>query len=134
MSITSLFRELGAPLKNPRWSWGALNPNSGAVFLRVWKDETRKQDDRSLVRLTNRARFEGTHSPGYAERKRHIQLLREGRPGYLIFCEAKTPISIPRKLRSYVADRVFPTGELCEVDGDVYVRFHSGIPTSVLER
>ena len=127
MSISSLFRDLGAPLRNTRWSWGAIHPKNGTVFLRVWQDEVRKDGGRGVVRLTNRERFEGTSSLGYAERKRHIELLRQGASGYLIFCEAKTPMTIPRKLKSYVSDRVFPTGDSCEMDGDIYIQFLSGI-------
>lgn len=127
MSISSLFRDLGAPLRNTRWSWGSVHPESGTVFLRVWQDEVRKVSGREVVRLTNRERFEGTSSLGYAERRRHIDLLRQGAPGYLIFCEARTPITIPRRLRSYVSDRVFPTGNLCEIDGDIYTQFLIGI-------
>src|ERR1700722_17735409 len=34
------FRErLGVGLKNTQWSWGAFDPASNRVFLRVWKDE-----------------------------------------------------------------------------------------------
>ena len=130
MSISSLFNDLGAPLRNTRWSWGAANPVTGTVFLRVWKDEVLKQNDRDIVRLTNHARFEGTSSLGYAERKRHIELLRQGASGYLIFCEAKQPITIPRKLKNYISDRLFPTEDLCEVNGDIYVQFQKGLATA----
>ncbi len=36
MTITALFRQLGAPLRVPRQSWGA--PPNGTVILRVWRD------------------------------------------------------------------------------------------------
>lgn len=127
MSISSLFKGVGAPLKNIRWSWGAVNPNSGAVFLRVWKDDVRNSGNGHIVRLTNRAHFEGTSSLGYAERLKHIELLREGRPGYLVFCESKQPGTIPRQLKRYVSDRMFLTGALVEVDGDIYVEFIGGV-------
>ena len=45
MSQTNLFAKLGAPLANPRWSWGAIRTTDGAVFSRVW------QDSRTGVRL-----------------------------------------------------------------------------------
>ena len=38
MSLSGYFRSLGAPLKNYRWSWGAVSP-VGEVNLRVWTDE-----------------------------------------------------------------------------------------------
>jgi hypothetical protein len=126
MPISAVFSDLGAPLRNIRWSWGAVNPTSGAVILRVWTDETRKHNGWDVVRLTNRAHFEGRKSLGYAERTNHIQLLCNGRPGFLFFCEAKESGKIPRRLKSYRADRIFPTGRLCEVDGDVYVQYLDG--------
>ena len=127
MSISSMFRDLGAPLRNMRWSWGAISPNTGAIFLRVWKDDILKRGDGDIVRLTNRNRFEGTSSLGYAERVRHIELLRQGAKGYLIFCESESPAALTRKLKSYVSDKLYPTGELCEVNSDVYVQFLNGI-------
>ena len=132
MSISSLFKDLGTPLKNIRWSWGAVDTTGGTVFLRVWKDETLKWKGKDVVRLTNRAHFEGTSSLGYAERKQHIERLRQGATGYLIFCEAKAPISIPRKLKSYDSDSVFPTTDLCEINGDVYVQFLSGVKAAAV--
>jgi hypothetical protein len=134
MPISAVFSDLGAPLRNVRWSWGAVNSKSGAVFLRVWADETRKHNGQNVVRLTNRAHFEGRKSLGYAERTNHIQHLRNGRPGYLIFCEAKEPGKIPRRLKSYRADLVFPTGGLCEVDGDIYVQYLDGESVTRIKR
>jgi hypothetical protein len=29
---------LGANLRNKRWFWGAVDPITNRVFLRVWKD------------------------------------------------------------------------------------------------
>jgi hypothetical protein len=34
------FKErLGVGLKNPQWSWGAFDPASNRVFLRIWKNQ-----------------------------------------------------------------------------------------------
>lgn len=134
MSISALFEDLGAPLKNIRWSWGAENKSSGVLFLRVWQDETQKRDGRLLVRLTNRDIFEGTADKGYAERREHIEMLRNGRRGYLIFCEAKKPITVPRELNGFVSDRIFPTGDVIEVDGDIYVQYFLGIKIEEFQR
>lgn len=42
MSISDFFTDtLGANLANTRWSWGAVNPVTNEVFLRVWADELR---------------------------------------------------------------------------------------------
>ena len=38
MSISSFFADvLHAPLRNIGWSWGALNPDTGVVALRLWR-------------------------------------------------------------------------------------------------
>jgi putative restriction endonuclease len=44
MKISEFFTDtLGANLRNKRWSWGAVDPMTNRVFLRVWQDniETR---------------------------------------------------------------------------------------------
>ncbi len=35
--ISQFFRDLGYPLKNIRWSWGARREN--VIVLRTWEDE-----------------------------------------------------------------------------------------------
>ena len=123
MSITALFQSLGAPLKSIRRSWGAINRNSGEIFLRVWEDETLKLDGKRYVLLTNKARFEGTSDFGYRERKEHIELIKAGHPRYLIFCFAKDAKATPRQLKTYQGDRIFPADELIEHDGDIWIEF-----------
>ena len=40
MSISAFFEQtLGANLRNIRNSWGAYNPNTNQLFLRVWNDQ-----------------------------------------------------------------------------------------------
>ena len=40
MSISDFFENrLGVKLKNLRWSWGASDPDTKQVFLRVWDDQ-----------------------------------------------------------------------------------------------
>ena len=39
MKIHSFYTDvLGANLKNVRWSWGAVDPITNRIFLRVWAD------------------------------------------------------------------------------------------------
>lgn len=127
MNITSLFKRLGAPLKNQRWSWGAVSPD-GAVFLRVWQSETTMLNGNHYVVLTNRARFEGSKNRGYKERLRHIDLLEGGAKGYCVFCEPKKRTGVQRVLKSYVDSYLYPTGELIEHQGDVWIEFGPRVP------
>jgi hypothetical protein len=55
MTLSQLFEQLGAPLANVRWSWGAVRESDSAVFLRVWQDECRPIDGRMCVRIRSRA-------------------------------------------------------------------------------
>ena len=49
MSLTQFFDQLGAPLANSRWSWGAQRARDGVVFMRVWQDEKRFENERQLT-------------------------------------------------------------------------------------
>lgn len=79
MNLTELFAYLGARLANNRWSWGAVRQADGAVFLRVWQDEWQRVDGLCAVRITDNRNFADVpDNLGYAERLRHIDLLRGG--------------------------------------------------------
>ncbi|WP_394131932.1 hypothetical protein [Shewanella maritima] len=66
---------LRAPLSNVQWSWGAENQDS--VFLRIWDEEVKNKH--GLVYLNN-----GDKRLGQAERYRHIQSIKRGKPGYVV--------------------------------------------------
>lgn len=69
MNRGELFTYLGAPLHNPRWSWGSVRQRDGAVLLLVWQDESKKIDGRHYT-CVNAANFsEGEPgNPGRSER------------------------------------------------------------------
>ena len=127
MSITALFKRLGAPLKNPMWSWGAEGAG-GLIFLRVWQSEHIKVDDKVCVRLTNQALFEGQGNLGYEERKRHIARIREGAPTYCIFCEPKDRQAEPKKIKSIIDKYLYPGLSLVEHQGDVWLQLGQPVP------
>ena len=52
LTITEFFLELGAPLRNHAWSWGAITPHSQDVVFRVWLDEMEKFHGKRHYRLT----------------------------------------------------------------------------------
>jgi hypothetical protein len=88
MSINRFFTDtLGAQLKNPRWSWGATDDSNNRVYLRVWQDEESATGERILI-SRNKPRRE---SNGFAERKGHIDLIRDGAEGFGIVCTAVDP-------------------------------------------
>jgi len=88
MRISDFFANtLGANLTNSRWSWGASNPNTNQLFLRIWEDEIDMVGDLERCRLL-KSDWAGA-SPGFPERKRHIDALRNGAEGYGVVCIAK---------------------------------------------
>ncbi len=87
-SITQFFAsELGAPLANPRWSWGSWHEATNRIFLRVWAhDHIQAQDQVRMVRLL---REDWTRtSAGYNERARHIEGIRSGAEAFGVIATA----------------------------------------------
>ena len=67
MSIADQFKKVGAPLKNTRWSWGAVS-EKGDVFLRVWDHDRRTIDGLLTVRVTHRSVYaDQPENLGYQE-------------------------------------------------------------------
>lgn len=132
---TALFASLGAPLVNSRWSWGAVRPADGAVFLRVWQDRMRTHDGQQFVQITHHARYgDNSSNPGYRERVRHVDRVREGSACYLVMCEAVDPFARPRKVRRFNDAEVFPGGHLTQMDGEWWVEILPGVPIGVEAR
>ena len=122
MSLSELFAYLGAPLANNRWSWGAIRNRDGAVFLRVWQDEWQKVDGRRAVRITDNQFFaDAADNLGYSERLRHIDLLRNGNPGFMIMCLANDLAANPRTIHSFNEREVFVGGAVIDHDGEVWL-------------
>lgn len=125
--IDKLFQKLAAPLLNIRWSWGSTTNDGKTVFLRVWSDETQKIGDEHFAQLTDAIRFEPEPSLGYAERLRHIELIKSGAKCFLIFCYPKKPVTIPRVLGDYKDDIIFPAGKIIAKDGNEWIQFLGGV-------
>ncbi len=130
--ISDFFRNtLGANLTNPRWSWGAYNPDTNQLFLRVWEDDI----DRSDEERSDRVLVLGAHwkrkSPGLPERKRHIEKLRNDAEGYGVVCEAKNPRPLlPRSIAGFNHGVLLKFGELIEDDNGVYARIIDRVPVA----
>jgi hypothetical protein len=132
---TALFALLGAPLANYRWSWGAVRPADGAVFLRVWQDRMREHGGRRFAQVTHHARYGGdSANPGYRERVGHVDRVRGGAPCYLVVCEAVDPAARPRKIRRFNDTEVFPGGRVAEMDGEWWVEVMPGVPVGEVAR
>lgn len=99
--ISTFFsKTLGAPLINSRWSWGATNDRTGALFLRVWSDDRRIIDGIDRVRILG-LDWKGS-SLGYDERVRHVDSMRTGTVTYGVLCVAQDLGSTgPRRIAEF---------------------------------
>ena len=123
MTLTQLFTFVGAPLANNRWSWGAVRPKDGAVFLRVWQDECRAIDGMQMVQITFHKWFmDNPGNLGYTERLKHINLIRGGAPSYMVMCEAVDIKASPRTVKSFNDREIFIGGKLTDHAGDSWLQ------------
>ena len=119
MTQSELFKYLGAPLANVRWSWGAIRSQDGAVVLRVWQDKKRKIDGKWYMELTNHKAYLGNESdPGFSERLSHVEKIRAGAKTYMVMCEAEDPAAQPRDIKCFNEREVFVGGLIVAADGD----------------
>jgi hypothetical protein len=63
MNISTFFKLVKAPLRNTRWSWGAVRAD-GSVVLRVWQQDISNGEVQ--------VQFQEQHGPGGAERNAHV--------------------------------------------------------------
>ena len=134
MSLSSHFERLGAPLTNSRWSWGAVGGN-GAVYLRVWQDRVVRRDGKQLVEVTHQEKYgdgRGRDNLGYAERLRHVGLIRDGAPSFMVMCLSTAPHApdSPREIQSYNEKDLFVGGDLHELDGDFWLEIVDRVPVA----
>ena len=113
MSISSFFAQLGAPLANVRWSWGARRPQNGAVFLRVWQDLKLMRGDATWM-LILEPWMNDRKIRGHEERRQHVAAIRAGAPCYLIMCTAADVAASPRRIADFNDTEVFAGGELLD--------------------
>jgi hypothetical protein len=128
---TTFFEMLGAPLTNARWSWGAVRPDDGAVFLKVWRDRMRTHDGAQFAQVTVRARFRD--DPGnfrHRAREQQVDQVRAGSPCYLMECVAADPTARPRRVQWFNAAQVFPGGQVVELDGECWIEMLPAVPVA----
>lgn len=133
MSISDFFTNtLGANLSNSRWSWGASNPQTNQLFLRVWDDELETVDDveRSLILKTDRS----YSSAGYPERQRHVDALRNGAQGYGVVCTAKDIHAPGRTIKHFDRDLLLEFGDIVDDGPRVFAIVTSRVPANELAR
>lgn len=133
MNISDFFQNtLNAKLRNTRWSWGAFNPTTNQLFLRVWKDHLEKVAGVETISIL-RKDWDGK-SPGYRERERHVEAMRSGVEGYGVLCTAKDPDAIARTIANFNQELLLRFGKLTENDNYVYAHVVEYVPIESLVR
>ena len=117
---------LGAKLRNVRQSWGATNPNTKQIFLKVWEDQAEFRQGVEHYQIL------GTdwksRSLGFPEQKRHIAELRKGAEGFGVVCVAKDPSGYPRSIKSFDPDILLKFGNPIDVGKRVLAPVVAHIP------
>ena len=132
MNITHFFQEtLGVKLKNIRWSWGAVDKNANRVFLRIWENEIQATDGGEKVQVFWK-HYE-TRSGGVAERREHLEAIKNGAQGFGVIARAINPNAEGvREIDSFRDDILLELGELSEDADGIYAHIMRRIPTSEL--
>lgn len=127
MNVTRFFQDvLQSPLANARWSWGSVREDKNRVYLRVWKDEI-DQDSRGRFVLVLRMPAHES-STGYHERRKHLQLIKEGARAYGIICiDQRQDGGSPRRIKAVVEDRVLALGELFDNERGTFARITADV-------
>jgi len=113
-SITQFFLDLGFPLRNARWSWGASSDRG--ILLRTWADDFSAKEKRVGV-LGAPADYQARDSYGLDERIRHLRALWAGGvAGYTVIANAKAVDAPTREIKDYREDKLFVIDHLEELE------------------
>lgn len=108
--ISKFFADLGFPLRNIRWSWGARAGD--AIVLRAWQDEYRGRE-RKVTVLREPAALDLSESFGVDERIVQLKAIWAGGiAGYAVLAEVRDRAERPRHIKDYRDDVVFPIKRL----------------------
>jgi len=134
LSLSDLFRRIGAPLISDRQSWGALRKQDDAYVLRVWKADYKKIDGRGFIKIWGKRpdSDDSKEKAGYKERTRHVEgILRGNAKCYMILCEENAPGS-PSRIKSFDGDEICLGGEVLEEHGEVWVELAARVRPSTI--
>jgi hypothetical protein len=129
ISMSAFFKQCGVPLRNSRWSWGAIEGK--AILLRTWADQLKAQGKYVPV-LSQPVELGGETSTGLAERIDHLRTLWGG--GFAGYAVMATPVddqASPRKIRNFDSEYVFAINSLIEdPNGSVWAELGERVPAS----
>ena len=141
MSISELFEDLGAPLNNRMWSWGAVRESDKTVFLRVWQHGTNKYQELDGKYYTWLSDMDAAdQSLGAAERRKHVDLIKnEGYKIYMIMCVSADIVGKMGSIQEFDDKEVRIGGKVVEHNGEIlvedvrrYTHNHIGLPSFLM--
>lgn len=127
MSIARLFADLCIVVESREWPRGGVSNIDGSMFLLVWQDEMKRRDGYNWAYLAASEQTKTTSSLSLRERLDHINILKSGKRGYLIFCEPEWPITGERVISTLNAEHVYPIGDIVTRDGGFWAQYLTGI-------
>lgn len=132
-AISQFFADLGFPLRNIRWSWGARNGD--IVLLRTWQDEYAGRE-RKVTVLREPAAHQMKDSFGLDERIVQLGSLWQGEvAGYTVIVEVKDKAARPREIKDYREDVVFAIKRLeVREDGSLAAVLSDMVPVANLRQ
>jgi putative restriction endonuclease len=134
MNIHTFYTEmLGANLRNVRWSWGAVDPITDRVFLRVWKDQIEPMNgrERVVVALDQPRR----RSNGFPERNAHLDQIVGGAEGFGVVCTAVDPYTTEaRAIATFDPTYLLRLGTLVNENGRTYAYIDGRVPVAEVMR
>jgi hypothetical protein len=133
--ISQFFTELGFPLRNIRWSWGAKNAEGTALLLRAWDDEYSLKN-KTVTVLRPAERYEASDSFGLDERIVQLTELWAGAlTAYAVIATAKDGTIHPREIKGYREDVVFGVKRLSlRDDGAIVAEVSELVPVNTLQQ
>lgn len=133
LSQTEFFKSFDAPLQDFRRSWGGVRSGDGAIFLRVWQDETRRINGKLYTMVTARKWFaDDPANFGNNERVRHVEAIRLGAPAFAVMCLAEDPSVSPRTIRSFDDRELFIGHGLISHEGEEWLELVDKVSVSKL--
>lgn len=129
--ISAFLSDLGFPLRNTRWSWGARSELG--VLLTTWEDDL--DGTGRFVRVLG-PRAQGHSTPGLNERMDQLRTLWSGGlAGYAVLAKARDTKARPREIESYDGENVRAIISLvAQPDGSVWAELGDDVPVRRLKK
>ena len=125
------FKErLGVGLKNPQWSWGAFDPASNRVFLRIWKNQIETGDNGERVIVLGNDWNQQAN--GYPERLKHVESMERGAQGLGILCEPRISKDGTWHIDDYDDKMLVRLGDVSREGKAIYAQIIGRLPISEL--